>query len=82
MIGTCSGCKKPKQEVQRVAQYQLCQSCWAQAPEQIRLKFPVFKLTLIQKARVAITERQKQARQSKRRQMTTKEREKANRRNK
>jgi hypothetical protein len=80
MQGTCANCKRKKVEVRRVATYMLCQPCWAGSPQQIRVQYPVFKLTFIQKMQVKFEDWRKRMRQSKQRMMTTKEREASNHR--
>lgn len=80
MRGTCSNCKKKNIEVQKVSSYKLCQRCWAASDEKIRNQFPVFKLNIIQKAQIKLSDRLKQVGRTKKRIMTTRQREASNRR--
>ena len=80
MKGNCASCKKKKVEVRRVANYMICQQCWAGAPEKVRNEFPVLKLTFFQRMALRLTDRLKKMRRAKQHLMTTKEREASNRR--
>jgi hypothetical protein len=80
MKGNCASCKKKKIEVRRVTNFMICQRCWAGAPGKIRNEFPVFKLTFFQKITIGLTDRLKQMGRTRKRIMTTKQREASNKR--